>query len=108
MLMKWIMVKRPSSDITPMALRAYQSRLQVILKQALLPTMNHLADGFQGISNMYVHRDPRFYATINYNGTFFIRQASAVLANRRRWKRELRQGLQYHRLLTEKILQILV
>jgi hypothetical protein len=25
-----------------------------------------------GISNMYVHRDPRFYATINYNGTFFI------------------------------------
>lgn len=24
-----------------------------------------------GVSNMYVHRDPRFYATINFNGAFF-------------------------------------
>lgn len=25
-----------------------------------------------GVRNMYVHRDPRFYASINFNGAFFI------------------------------------
>jgi hypothetical protein len=26
----------------------------------------------EGVSNMYVHRDPRFYASINFNGAYFI------------------------------------
>lgn len=25
-----------------------------------------------GVSNMYVNRDPRFYATVNFNGAFFV------------------------------------
>jgi hypothetical protein len=25
-----------------------------------------------GVSNMYVHRDPRFYATVNFNGAYWI------------------------------------